>query len=469
MERIRRITALLIAVLAFGLAAPLGAVAQLVRPDILVVGGTPAGVAAAVAAARRGKQVELVAKHARLGGILTDAMMDQWDLNLSHDGAPVEGGIFSEIYARLGDSFTPLQAAETFGRLVAGEPRVHLITEAAPIAAETAELSGLRDVTTIRFRDQRTNAIFSLQAPYVIDATDDGDVAALAGAHFDLGRQDTGRDELMQPVTLMFSLTGVDWQRLENSYSVLRDGFGGATGRRAWGYGKLMSAYRPSQPDVVVADLNLGHENGGSVTVNAIDVLDIDGCSNADLARARSTAVRETPRLVAWLRMHVPGFERAQIARYADNIYVRETRHFAGLERLTASEIWDESIPADTIGLSSYPLDLHPVERDDKPAFAPIRHVYGVPFGSLIPLGFDNVLLASPAISASHLAAGSARIVPTTIEEGEAAGTAAAMASTEPAGFASFAHSRADIAELRAQLQQDGVILTQDEAQISKH
>jgi hypothetical protein len=232
MKRIRQITALLIASLAFGMAASLGASAQPVRPDILVVGGTPAGVAAAVAAARRGKQVDLVSQHAHLGGILTDAMMDQWDLNLSHDGAAIEGGIFSEIYARLGDSFTPLQAAETFDRFVAGQPRIHLITEAAPIAAETTDAAGLRDVTTVRFRDQRTNAIFLLQAPYVIDATDDGDVAALSGAHFDLGRQDTGRDELMQPVTLMFSLTGVDWERLENSYSVLRDGFGGATERR---------------------------------------------------------------------------------------------------------------------------------------------------------------------------------------------------------------------------------------------
>jgi hypothetical protein len=122
---------------------------------------------------------------------------------------------------------------------VAGEPRIHLITEAAPIAAETTDVTGLRDVTTIRFRDQRTNATFSLQAPCVIDATDDGDVAALSGAHFDLGRQDTGRDELRQPVTHTFSLTGVDWERLENSYSVLRDGFGGATERRPWGYASM--------------------------------------------------------------------------------------------------------------------------------------------------------------------------------------------------------------------------------------
>jgi hypothetical protein len=469
MMKIRAIRALLMAMLTFAAAPPLEASAYPTRPDVLVVGGTPAGVAAAVAAARRGEHVDLVAKRVHLGGILTDAMMDQWDLNLTREGAPVEGGIFKEIYARLGDSFTPVQAAEAFDSLVAAEPLIHLITQAAPIGVETSNVSGSRRVTSVRFRDVRTNAMFALDAPYVVDASDNGDVAALAGARFDLGRQDTGRDERMQPVTLMFSLTGIDWERLEASYSTLRDGFGGATERRAWGYAKLLSSYRPSRPDVMVADLNLGHESGGNVTVNAIDILGIDGCVDGNLARARSTAEREAPRLIAWLRPRIPGFEAASIGRYADTIYVRETRHFAGLERLTADDVWDGRIPNDTIGLSSYPLDLHPLTPDDKPAFAPIRHIYGVPLGTLIPLGFGNLILASPAISASHLASGSARVIPTTIEEGEAAGTAAALATARGTDFVELARSCADIAALRAQLERSGVVLMQSPVQISRN
>jgi hypothetical protein len=205
------------------------------------------------------------------------------------------------------------------------------------------------------------------------------------------------------------------------------------------------------------------------VTVNAIDILGIDGCSSADLARARSRAEREAPRLIAWLRRRIPGFEDARIGRYADNLYVRETRHFAGLERLTADEIWDGRIPSDSIGLSSYPLDLHPLTADDKPAFAPIRHVYGIPFGSLIPRGFGNLILASPAISASHLASGSARVIPTTIEEGEAAGKAAAIALADRTNFMALATNRTQIAGLRAQLQLGGVILQQNAVLISRN
>jgi NADPH-dependent 2,4-dienoyl-CoA reductase/sulfur reductase-like enzyme len=95
--------------------------------DVLVVGGTPAGVAAALAAARRGENVTLVAGRPELGGVLTDATMDQWDLNVAPDGTPVQAGIFSEMYAALGDAFTPEDAARVFRRLVASEPRIHVI------------------------------------------------------------------------------------------------------------------------------------------------------------------------------------------------------------------------------------------------------------------------------------------------------------------------------------------------------
>jgi NADPH-dependent 2,4-dienoyl-CoA reductase/sulfur reductase-like enzyme len=112
------VAALLIAPLAVraeGVAAPS-------RPDLLVVGGTPAGVAAALAAARRGERVTLISATGDLGGVLTGAMMDQWDLNLAPDGAPIEDGIFEEMYARLGDVFAPEAAAGALARMVAEQP-----------------------------------------------------------------------------------------------------------------------------------------------------------------------------------------------------------------------------------------------------------------------------------------------------------------------------------------------------------
>jgi hypothetical protein len=293
----------------------------------------------------------------------------------------------------------------------------------------------------------------------VIDATDDADVAALAGARYDIGRQDTGIDERMQAVTLMFTLEGFDWTDVLRDYDVRTDGPGGSQGPRAWGYGKLMEGYLPSSPDVLVRDLNFGHETDGSVSVNAIDVLGVDGLSAGDLARTRAVTERDAPHLLAYLRSRLPGFAGARIGRYADAVYVRETRHVLGEERLTAADVWNGVIPADRIGLSSYPLDLHPVTATDHLAYAPIRHVYGIPFGALVPRGFTNLLLASPAISASHIASGSARVIPTTIEEGEADGAAAALARTRHLTVAALAAAPAGIAALQNDLRRHGVIL----------
>ncbi len=392
------------------------------------------------------------------GGVLTDATMDQWDLNLAPDGSPIEGGIFNEIHAALGDAFTPADAARVFGDLIANEPRIHAIVNATPVSARVDDAAAGKRVEDVTFA-RRGEPDLTIGAGVVIDATDDGDLAALAGARYDVGRQDTGIDEKMQAVTLMFTIDGVDWPALVHDYDVRVDGPGGALGRRAWGYAKLMEGYRSVSRDVLVRDLNFGREDDGAVSVNAIDVLGIDGRSANDLLRARVLTESEAPHVLAYLRDHVAGFADARIGRFADAVYVRETRHVLGDEWLTAGDVWDGVIPADRIGLSSYPLDLHPVTATTVLAYAPIRHVYGVPFGTLVPRGFANLLLASPAISASHEASGSARVIPTTVEEGQAAGTAAAFALDRRVTIAAVAQSAADIADLQNELRDDGAIL----------
>jgi hypothetical protein len=437
--------------------APVAALAAH-RPDVLVIGGTPAGVAAAVAAARRGESVTLVAGRPVLGGVLTDATMDQWDLNLAPSGAPVEGGIFQEIYGALGDAFSPGDAARVFGGLVASEPRIHTIVSATPVSVHVSDLAGGHQIEGVTFT-RAGGKPFTVSAASVIDATDSADVAALAGARYDVGRQDTGIDERTQAVTLMFTIDGVDWPAVVHGYTTRVDGPGGAMDRRAWGYSILMDAYRSTSPDVLVRDLNLGHEDDGSVSVNAIDVIGIDGRSPADLIRARTLTEAEAPHLLAYLRERVPGFADARIGRFADAVYVRETRHVLGDSWLTADDIWNGVMPADRIGLGSYPLDLHPVTATDRLAYAPVRHVYGVPYGALVPRGFSNLLIASPSISASHVAAGSARVIPTTIEEGEAAGAATALARDRHITPGELATEPDAIAALQSDLREHGAVL----------
>jgi hypothetical protein len=439
------------------LLAPYAAGAQTpapVQPELLVVGGTPSGVAAAVTAARDGESVVLVSANDDLGGTLTDAMMDQWDLNLAPDGSSLQGGIFAEIFVRLGDAFTPAAAERTFAEMVAAEPRIAVRYESVPVEVETHAQPDGRRVEAVTFRDERSGALTKVGAPFVIDATDDGDVAALAGARYDVGRQDTGIDERTQAVTEMFTVDDVDWRMFSDSYDARRFGAGGVLGRRAWGYSDVVKDYRPAFDDIVVRDLNFGLLPNGALSVNAIDVCGIDGLDPAQLAEAKRQTAIEAPRMVDYLRARLPGFASAHVGICAPDVYVRETRHVEGLERLTAGDVWDGRIPADSIGLASYPLDLHPVDPTDEPAYAPQRHVYGIPFGALVPKGFTNLLLASPAISASHEASGSARVIPTTIEEGEADAVASVDAARHRLDFIELAArfdvrgGRADVASL---------------------
>ncbi|MBC5802153.1 MAG: FAD-dependent oxidoreductase, partial [Candidatus Eremiobacteraeota bacterium] len=195
----------------------------------------------------------------------------------------------------------------------------------------------------------------------------------------------------------------------------------------------------PGAGNIVVRDLNLGLRPDGSVSVNAVDVCGIEGLDPRELKIAKRQTEREAPRLLNFLRARVPGFADARVGSFAPEVYVRETRHFAGLERLTTQDILAGRIPADSIGLASYPIDLHPVDPSDEPAFATRRHMYGIPFGALIPSGFTNMLLAGPAICASHVASGSARTIPTTIEEGEADGVASVLARASGLNFIEFA------------------------------
>ncbi len=442
-------------------AAAHGARSAANAPDVLVVGGTSAGVAAAVTAARRGLNVTLVAGSDDLGGVLTDAMMDQWDLNLAPDGEPVQRGLFAEIYARLGQAFTPQAAARTFAQLTAEEPRIIVAFDEAPVAVAAETANGQTHVENVEFRNVDSGATETVAAPLIVDATDDGDVAAMAGARYDVGRQDTGLDERTQAVTLVFTLDGVDWAKLASSYDAGRFGPGGVSERTAWGYERILRSYRSHFADVVVRDLNLGRLPNGDVTVNAIDVCGIDGRDPRQLEAARRESEIEAKRLVGFLRARVPGFAEARVGRFADEVYVRETRHIEGLERLTAADVWLGRIPADSIGLASYPIDVHPVDPSDEPAFAPVRHVYGIPFGALVPKGLANVILAGPAISASHLASGSARTVPTTIEEGEAAGTACALALRDRLDFTQLALEPLRLVTLRRELARSGVMLAE--------
>lgn len=430
--------------------------------DVVVVGNTPAAVSAAVAAGRRGMHVALVSRDVVLGGELVRAMVTQWDVQDAPHGASVLSGLFRTFYAELPSGFDPEFAAGYFRRTIDGQRDVDWIAGVRGLRAFGRQTETGRILSSITF-GTRSGKTVRLTAPCFIDATNDGDLAASAGAAYDVGRQDQGRDMRMQPVTLLFELAGVDWNRVRSSYDPQRFGPGSSHSSDAFGYSLLVRRYRPVSRYAMVPDINFQLQRDGMVVVNAIDILGIDGRKPAELTRARAIAEVETKHFVLFLRSQLPGFEHAHIARFAPEPYVRETRHIRGLATITAYSIWHGARPYDTVALAAYPIDVHPITRDEHggDGWAEEPRLYGVPLRALVVDGLHNLAIVGPAVSATHTASGSVRVEPTTISEGEAAGGACAFSVRHRQDLVRIATSRPLMRALQRDLEAHGLTTAQ--------
>jgi hypothetical protein len=398
--------------------------------DVLVVGGTPAGIAAAAGAARAGARVHLVEGRPKLGGPITWAWLTTFDMNLSPDGLHLTRGVFADYYKLLGLSFDLEEAIHKLTWAVYREVLVN-VTENAPLIRPLME--GSR-IVGAEFEDKAFDRLLTVRAKIVIDATDDADLAAAAGARVVMGREGPRGERWMQPVTLIFRVEGANWDaitRVLMQHRTADPARWGVNGKAGWGFWEEMREYRPSQPDTGVLGLNLALQHDGSILINNLQVFGIDGTNQTSLVAGMTKAQRELPRLVGFLRETIPGFENARLAATAPALYVRETRHIDGFYTMTVRDILLRRQFEDRIAVASYPIDIHPYRPDWSNPYAPVRHVYSIPFRSLVPKGVAGLLVASRSFSATSEAAGSARVIPTTMGMGHAAGVAAAICAKD--------------------------------------
>ncbi|HLW48368.1 MAG TPA: FAD-dependent oxidoreductase [bacterium] len=427
------------------------------RTPVLVVGGTPAGVAAAVAAARTGMPVYLTESRPFLGGDLTGPMLNVIDLDRGLTGGHLAQGVFLEIYKRLGMTFDVETAKRVFLDEVRGEPLITLKMRTTPVDV----LMRGPWVTGVTFEDAQHEQ-YTICATRVVDATDDADVAAMAGAPYTIGREDSGIDRAMMSATLVFELRGVNWRQVVtyvDGRSAHHVPHIGKYGGNVWGYHHIMALYKPVESGIAIYDLNVGLQNRQTVLINGLLVFGVDGTSPASVADGLLRAKAEVPRLIRFLRERAPGFADAVLVRTADYLYVRETRHIRGLYTMTAGDIVNGRVFWDAIGVASYPIDIHPYKPDELNPYAPKRYVYTVPFRALVPRRIANLIMASRSISATYTAAASLRVVPTTMEEGQAAGIAAVISIRRRVSVPQLAERPALIYELQAGLHDQGAFL----------
>lgn len=419
--------------------------------DVIVIGGEPEGIAAAVSAARNGAKTLLVEDHKELGGLFTYGMLNFIDVPQGENGQPVSRGIYEQWNRLIGhkNAFGILEAKVAFKKLVDEEPNITL-------SAETKVVESILDdnrVAAVKVKNEYGE--FEVKGHSFIDATQDADFAAMSHVPYFTGGEDIGIKDKKMAVTLMIHLKNVDWKQIKKTAKSEKFGPAKVTNTVAWGFTNLHDDYKPVQENTRLRGLNLVKIDD-DYYINALQIFGVDGLDHQSKQDAIKKGKIETQHILTFLQKEFPGFERAEIASYPTELYVRETRHIMAEYQLPMSDVWTNKDHWDSIGWGAYPVDVQAQSPYDYGYVLSRPKQYAIPFRSLVPQKIDGLLVVGRSTGFSSLAAGSARIVPTGMVTGEAAGAAAALAQKEQLSFREMSKNKALIQRLRGQLDQQG-------------
>jgi len=414
--------------------------------DVLVVGGGPAGLGAALGAAAAGASVVLVERHGFLGGNATAALVMPLMsfhterrppaapratelLPADHGpGEPVIAGALRLLLERLIDTGGAIAPTERTGYTVPFDPEIFkgvaldLLDEAGVrflFHAFATDLVGAGDGVVFATK----SGPVAVLARVIVDATGDGDIAALAGARYEVGREGDG---LVQPMTLVFRMADFDragFTRYVESHPSQWRGVHGL-------WDLIRKATEAGILDLPREDLLFfATPHPREIAVNSTRVRAL-GISVWDLTRAEWQSRRQMRQIIAFLQQYVPGFEAAYAMQSGVTIGVRETRRIEGDYRLTADDVLGARKFTDVIARGSYPIDIHNPEGPGTILKRlPPGEAYDIPLRCLLPLGLERVVVAGRAISGTHEAHSSYRVMPISMATGQAAGVCAALAA----------------------------------------
>lgn len=396
--------------------------------DVIVVGAGPSGISAAVAAARNGAKVALLEDDMIPGGAPVDMYVTFMcggprvgifkslvqDLNRSF---PV-GGVSCDTFGERGSDgknhwWLPSSFAIAYRRLIQSQPNITLMCGASVFNAIVKERGNRTRVCGVRVI--RNGTFQEIVAPVTIDATGNGIVAASAGCKILYGseaKSDFGEsfglevsDGKVQPCTQMYISQRV---RQDAVFPIEKFGSGVLEDNNArWAQEQDRKEFYRNNTGIF---LHWG------VSTYCPDTTDPVAIAEAQLKTQKS------------MEKYVNILNEAGFAvHFAPKIGVRESRRVQGEYVLTVDDLFNGYQPDDKIADAHYPIDAWgwKIPREIKQRVKP----YGIPYRSLIPLGTEGLLTAGRIISGTRLAHSSYRVQPICSSVGEAAGTAAAMAS----------------------------------------
>ena len=390
------------------------------RVDVLVCGGGPAGISAATMAARLGRKVLILERYGRLGGMAIQACV-----------FPLLGGAQSpflrEIHEKTGGIY---YEPERLDMIYADT----VLEAGAKILFHTYVIGTLMDgkrVVGVRAASKQGELI--IRADVIIDATGDGDVAAGAGAAFEMGRKG---DKLLQPMSIMYGISGLkpEAQFCGGEFEARIRKIGSKT----WEEVVMEAHTRGELPKNIGVIRTYPMKRQGSAIVNTTQINYVSGLNVEDLTKAELEGRRQAWLVLDFIKKYIPGYEDAYISLMPAVVGVRETRRIVGLDYLTQDDLmqgrrWESAV----VRQAEFSIDIHnpdgggqAAHRTDatKQGDSDIAKPYDIPLGCLVPKERQGLLVAGRCISGSHEAHASYRVQNICIAVGAAAGTVAALA-----------------------------------------
>ncbi len=417
---------------------------QELETDVVVIGGGPAGIAAAIASGRQGARTVLIERYGFVGGMSTAAMVYPWMTFHTDRGEQVIKGIAQEIVDRLqACGGSPGHLRDTVGfvhTLTPYHPEIYQVVATDMLREAGVKLLLHSFVDEVHTAEGRITAVritsksgkLDVRAQQFVDTSGDADVAYLSGAEIVQGREG---DRQSQPMTMKFRMRGVDLAKVKQYIQAHPEEF----------YEKTPVAELDRIPLTGVSGFYSHWKRSGvpinrdqvlfftgpaddEVLINCTRVQGLDATDAEDLTLAEQEGRKQVLMMAEFLQRDVPGFERASVSAVAPQIGIRESRRIIGRYTLAKEDVTSGRKFDDRIARSGYPIDIHdPSGKGVAAAFISGDGAYDIPYRCLLSRNIANLLAAGRCISTSHEALATTRLTPSCMATGQAAGTAAAL------------------------------------------
>ena len=387
--------------------------------DVIVVGGGPAGVGAALGAARQGAKTLLIEQYAFLGGMWTAGMVIPiWDWEN-------KGGIMQEIVDGLMEEKHTAYSGPLLGfdieamKLLLDQMMLNSNVTLLFHTWFSAPIMQNNTICGVIVENKSGRQAYG--AKCVIDCTGDGDVAARAGAPFKVGRE---KDGATQPMSLMFKMGEMDYvQAMDYSAGPLKTTdlfFHMEHAAQAAGLNNY--AFNFDRPYIL--SLPTPHQGIAEMT----HVRNKSGINAQELSEAEVEGRALVHEAMDYFTKYMPQFRHAILEQTAPCIGVRETRRIMGEYELTLDDILEGRMHEDGICTCAFSIDIHQPDGLSQEGYEYHTKPYHIPYRSLVPLKVENFLVAGRCISGSYEAHASYRVTGDCVAMGQAAGIAAAIA-----------------------------------------